>query len=85
MGKEVGVTCGNPLCVQHVVAESAVYPHRQFYVLRDLGYTELTPRKPVDRSTVPFHTAPQWLSDALRVTRETAENKGFSSDGATPF
>lgn len=60
-GKEVNVTCGDPLCVQHVTAVTPVYPAAQFYALRDLGYTELDERKPPSHEGVPMYSTPEWM------------------------
>jgi hypothetical protein len=85
MGKEATVTCHNPLCVEHVATAQRAYPHRQFYVMRDLGYAELDERKAPAVDPVPFHQAPAWLSPAVRVTRESPENSDFSSDGTADY
>lgn len=65
LGKETTATCGDPLCVQHVQAQNPVYPHRQFYVLRDLGYCELDERKRPSHDGVPFHEPPSWLKGRI--------------------
>lgn len=62
-GKEVHVTCGDALCVQHVKAFSPLYPNRQFYVLRDLGYCDFDERAGPDHGNIPFHDAPAWMRE----------------------
>lgn len=61
-GKEVRVTCNDPLCVQHVEAICTGQNPAQFYVFVDIGLAEpLPPRGEPDHSGPPVHEAPAWL------------------------
>jgi hypothetical protein len=61
MGKETDVTCGNELCVEHVMAQVPLYPHRQFQVLRDLGYCDYDERTKIEHNGVKYDP-PEWLN-----------------------
>jgi hypothetical protein len=63
MGKEVSLTCGEPLCVEHVEAvNTGMANPAQFYVFVDLGFCEMPPKRvPPQHYGPPIFGEPQWL------------------------
>jgi hypothetical protein len=81
-GREVTVTCGEPLCVQHVKSDYPLSHTRQDYLLEGLGYREPEPDESRERSrrvladahrdANPFPTLPGWFKPFFPVpARET--------------
>lgn len=64
LGKEVNVTCDEPLCVQHLTANATGLANAaQFYVFLDLELVEpLKPRTRPEHEGPPLHEEPSWLS-----------------------